>query len=72
MGIGAAIGAIGGTLNEALTKHGVSDEDAHYYSDRMKDGAVVVTVEDDLANQALQDVLLKAGGHNAASARDRM
>lgn len=71
MGIGAAIGAIGGTMNEVLTKHGISDEDAHYYSGRMKDGAVVVTVEDELADQALQDLLYKAGGHNAASPRDR-
>lgn len=70
MGIGAAIGVIGGTLNETLTKHGISDEDAHYYSGRMKDGAVVVTVEDELADQALQDLLYKAGGHNAASPRD--
>lgn len=72
MGIGAAIGAIGGTLNEVLTKHGINDDDAHYYNGRLKDGAVVVTVEDDLANQALQDVLYKAGGHNAANPRDRL
>lgn len=72
MGIGAAIGAIGGTLNEVLTKHGISDEDAHYYHGRMQDGAVIVTIEDDLADQALQDVLYKAGDHNAASPRERM
>lgn len=72
MGIGAAIGVIGGTMNEVLTKHGISDEDAHYYSGRMRDGAVVVTVEDELADQALQDLLYKAGGHNAASPRDRI
>ena len=66
------IGAIGGTMNEVLTKHGISDADAHYYSGRMRDGAVVVTVEDELADQALQDLLYKAGGHNAASRRDRI
>lgn len=71
MGIGAVLGAIGGSLNEVLTKHGISDEDAHYYSSRLKDGAVVVTVEDELADQALQDLLIKAGGHNASTARDR-
>jgi len=69
IGIGAAIGAIGGTFNEVLTKHGITEEDAHYYSGRMKDGAVVVTVQDDLAGQAVQDMLYRAGGHNAASPR---
>lgn len=70
MGIGAAIGAIGGTLNETLTKHGVSEEDAGYYSDRIKDGGVVVTVEDTGIDEApIREVLGRNGGHNAANAR---
>lgn len=69
VGIGAVVGAIGGTLNETLTKHGVSEEDATYYGDRMKDGAVVVTVEDTgIDTQSVRDVLHRAGGHNSSQA----
>ncbi|MET1755376.1 hypothetical protein ABVV53_07875 [Novosphingobium sp. RD2P27] len=70
MGIGAAVGAIGGTLNEALTKHGVSKEDASYYGDRMKDGAVLVVVEDTgVDTQRVREVLYRNGGHNSSQAR---
>ncbi len=70
VGIGALIGAIGGTLNETLTKHGVSEEDATYYNDRIKDGGVVVTVEDTgVDTAAVRDVLYRNGGHNASQAR---
>jgi len=70
MGIGAAVGALGGTLNETLTKHGVSEEDAGYYGERMKEGGVLVTV--DKAGQdggRYQEVLYRNGGHNAQQAR---
>jgi hypothetical protein len=70
MGVGAVLGALGGTLNETLTKHGVSEEDATYYNDRIKDGGVVVTVEDTgVDTAAVRDVLYRNGGHNAAQAR---
>ena len=70
VGIGAVLGAIGGSLNEALTKHGISEEDADYYGDRMKDGAVVVTVEDtDIDADAVRDVLYRNGGHNSSQNR---
>jgi len=70
VGVGAVLGAIGGTLNETLTKHGVSDEDATYYNDRIKHGGVVVTVEDIGVDEAkLREVLTRNGGHNAANAR---
>lgn len=70
VGIGAAIGAIGGTLNETLTKHGVSEEDAGYYNDRIKDGGVVVTVEDTGVDaNSIREVLNRRGGHNSANAR---
>ncbi|MFC3213001.1 MULTISPECIES: hypothetical protein [Novosphingobium] len=70
IGIGAVIGAIGGTLNEALTKHGVSDEDATYYSDRIKNGGVVVTVEDAGVDAGrVREVLYRNGGHNSSQAR---
>lgn len=72
LGVGAAVGAIGGTLNETLTKHGVSEEDAAYYDDRIKHGGVVVTVEDTGIDQAsVRDVLYRNGGHNASQSRAR-
>jgi hypothetical protein len=70
IGIGAALGAIGGSLNEVLTKHGISDEDASYYNERMRDGAVVVTVEDDFADSSrVAEILRSHGGHSATSPR---
>ncbi|MCX7284144.1 MAG: hypothetical protein NTX28_08880 [Novosphingobium sp.] len=70
IGVGAALGAIGGTLNETLTKHGISEDDATYYNDRMKDGAVVVTVEDSFADtDRVRQVLMRNGGHNSSQAR---
>jgi hypothetical protein len=70
IGIGAAVGAIGGTLNETLTKHGVSKEDATYYDDRIKHGGVVVTVEEiGVDEDRIREVLYRNGGHNAAQAR---
>ncbi len=69
---GALIGAAAGSLNEALKGHGVSDEDATYYSDRMSSGGVFVSVDTrhhpmDAATAA--DILYRNGGHNAGRAR---
>lgn len=70
MAIGAGVGALGGTLNEVLTKHGVSDEDASYYGGRLKNGGVVVTVTgSDREADEIREVLYRNGGHNAANAR---
>lgn len=70
VGIGAAVGALGGTLNETLTKHGVSKEDASYYSDRLKDGGVLVTVADaGIDASRVRDVLYRNGGHNTSQSR---
>jgi hypothetical protein len=70
VGIGAAIGAIGGTLNETLTKRGVSEADAGYYGDRLKSGGAVVTVPaTGGTDQAVEDVLYRNGGHNASHAQ---
>ena len=70
--IGAAVGAIGGTLNEVLTKHGVSKEDADYYSSHMKDGGVFVSVDptaSGLDPERARDVLYRYGGHSASRAK---
>ena len=70
VGLGALVGAIGGTLNETLTKHDISEDDATYYSGRMKNGAVVVTVEDTgVDTQSVREVLHRNGGHSSTQAR---
>ena len=70
--IGAVAGAAVGTLNETLTKHGVSDEDAAYYSDRIKSGGVFLSVDTGeagiTADQA-NDILHRHGGHSSTRAR---
>lgn len=72
MGIGAAVGAAAGSLNEALQKHGVSEEDATYYNDRISNGGVFVSVDTNqsgLDAGTAQDILRRAGGHNASEPR---
>jgi hypothetical protein len=69
--IGAGVGALGGTLNEVLTKHGVSHEDASYYGGRLKNGGVVVTVTGSaLDGDEAREILYRNGGHNAARSRE--
>jgi len=68
--VGAGIGALTGTMNEVLTKHGVDKEDASYYDDRLKDGGVIVTVQGPNIDTArAQEILYRNGGHNASSSR---
>lgn len=72
MGTGAVLGAIGGSLNEVMKGHGVSDEDAAYYGDRMQNGAVFVSVDTDrtaVPAGRIDDVLYSAGGHNSSRQR---
>lgn len=72
MAIGAVAGAAAGTLNETLTKHGVSDEDASYYSDRIKGGGTFVSVDTSgtsLSAAEVSDILHRHGGHSSSRAR---
>lgn len=72
MGIGAAAGAALGSVNEVLKGHGVDDDDAAYYGDRMKDGAVFLSVDDehpDYDADRTSEVLYGAGGHNSRRPR---
>jgi hypothetical protein len=72
MAIGAAAGAALGTANEALKKHGVSDDDIEYYGNRLKtSGSVLVTVHPhgEASPQRIQQILYANGGHNAAQPR---
>ena len=72
IGIGAANGAVGGSLNEILHKHGVSKEDADYYHERIKSGGVFVSVDTrdgGLDAGEAQEILYAAGGHSSTRAR---
>lgn len=70
--IGAGAGALAGGLTGLLRTHGVSDEDAHYYESRIKDGGVFVSVNTEDANVSsavARDILFRHGGHNATQPR---
>lgn len=71
MGIGAAVGALAGTLNESLKKHGVSDEDAEYYSESIKGGGVFVSVDDSSSadRSQVENILHRYGGHSSSTSR---
>ncbi len=72
IGIGAAVGAAAGGLNEALHKHGVSKEDADYYGDRIKQGGIFVSVDPrdaGITREAAEDILYRYGGHSSTRAR---
>jgi hypothetical protein len=71
MGIGAAIGALTGTINESLKKHGVSDEDAEYYGERIKSGGVFVSVDDTggADRSQVEEILHRYGGHSSTRSR---
>ena len=70
--IGAAVGATAGGLTGLLTKHGVDDEDARYYEDRIKQGGIFVSVDTEEAGldfETTREILYRSGGHSAGRAR---
>ena len=72
MATGAVAGAALGTVNEVLKDHGVDDEDAAYYGDRMKNGAVFLSVDDETSGHdsaRTSELLYGAGGHNSRNPR---
>lgn len=69
---GAAIGAATGGLAKVLTDHGVGDEDARYYEERVGGGGVFVSVnttDAGITPDAATDILYRHGGHSSARAR---
>ncbi len=69
---GTAVGAAAGGLSDLLGKHGVSDEDSRYYGDRINNGGIFVSVDTSdgsVSEDQVQDILFRAGGHNASRAR---
>ena len=68
---GAAIGAAAGGVTGLLKDHGVSEQDAVYYEDRINQGGVFVSVDAEggsIDRQSTEDVLRSAGGHNSSRA----
>jgi hypothetical protein len=70
--IGAGAGALAGGLTGLLTKHGVSDEDARYYEERINSGGIFLSV--DAAGAAIgaeevREILYRNGGHSSSRAR---
>ena len=70
--IGAGAGALAGGLTGLLTKHGVSEEDAGYYEERINNGGVFLSVDASSAGVStdqVRDILQRNGGHNASGTR---
>ena len=70
--IGAGAGALAGGLGGLLKDHGVDDEDASYYEDRIKSGGIFVSVDasdDGISPDAARDILRRNGGHSASQPR---
>ena len=65
---GGVVGATVGALGEALSSHGVHDDDVAYYENRIHQGGVFVSVDEQAGNREdIQRILHQAGGHNAAN-----
>ena len=70
--IGAGAGALAGGLSGLLTEHGVDEEDARYYEERIHSGGVFLSVnasEAGMSKDQLWDILHRAGGHSASRAK---
>ncbi len=66
--LGAAAGATAGGLSGMFTEHGVSEEDAKYYEDRVNQGGYFVAVHGDDSERA-NDILYRNGGHSSSRQR---
>lgn len=70
--IGAVAGAAAGTLNETLVEHGVSKEDAVYYSDNLGAEGILVSVDTPssaISTETASDILYRNGGHTSTRSR---
>jgi uncharacterized protein (TIGR02271 family) len=71
--IGAGAGALTGGLTGLLAKHGVSDEDASYYEDRINNGGTFLSVntsEAGIGADEIREILHRSGGHNSSRPRE--
>ena len=72
MALGAAAGAVAGTANETLLKHGINEDDASYYGDHLGRGGVLVSVEANagsVSGETVADILYRNGGHSSQRSR---
>ena len=70
--IGAGVGATLGGVSGLLTKHGVDEEDAKYYEERINQGGYFVGVHSDdsgISPETAREILFRAGGHSASQPR---
>lgn len=70
--LGGVLGAAAGALNELFAKHGVSKEDARYYSEHVERGGTFVSVDtrDGAAEPGMIERIFRDNhGHNAAAPR---
>lgn len=70
--IGAGAGLAAGSVSGLLTSHGVDEEDAKYYEDRLNQGGIFVSVQADESGPSLQEareILGRNGGHSARQPR---
>lgn len=70
--VGAALGAATGGLSGYLSKHGVDDDDARYYEERINTGGVFVSVDTadaGIDSETAREILYRSGGHSASRAR---
>ena len=69
---GTAVGAAAGGVADLLTNHGVSNDDAAYYSDRINQGGIFVSVDPSKASLPageIQQLLSRAGGHSPTNSQ---
>jgi hypothetical protein len=71
--IGAGAGALAGGLAGLLSDHGVDDDDAAYYEDRIRNGGYFLSVDSggdsSVALSEAQEILYRNGGHSASRQR---
>jgi uncharacterized membrane protein len=69
--IGAGAGALAGGLGGLLKDHGVDENDASYYEDRIKQGGIFVSVRDGggFDSERAREILYRNGGHNSSQER---
>jgi hypothetical protein len=62
--------SVAGTFNETLKNHGIDDDDASYYGERLKDGGVLVTAQASGADaQRIRETPQRHGRHSASHAK---